>query len=131
MPEGSINGREIIRTKSKGNKWFAVGEEGEAFKLDVIATSNQWLDISRSFENESGVVPADKLMDLNRACWKFVKDLATDPDGKCLAPDISLAEALEFMRLLIDESEKLRSFFERKPSREPSLPESTELTFST
>jgi hypothetical protein len=91
--------------------------------LDVVHVANQWADVDRSLRDENGKVPPERLGDWNMACWQFAKEALQ-------APDLSMADALHFQKVITDEGMKLRRFFEPASSEEPSSREGTELTFS-
>ena len=113
----------IIRTKSKGRKKFAIGEEGEPFEIDVIRTLDEWILIDRSFRGEDG-----KIIDL--LAWKQEsKDFIERVSGE---KDLDDSTVLEFLALLQEEAGKLQGFFVPKPVEKPSLlePTTARLTFS-
>jgi hypothetical protein len=130
--------RPVIRIGRKGKMRVAIGETGEPFEFDVIVTSQQWWDMDGTFRDEDGKLPRDKWLAHRYAAWAFVMELSgarkgTDgkwSGGKC--PDLTVAEALEFLKHLDAEVDRLQSFFERASKDEPSSPESTTtLHFST
>lgn len=122
----SENNGDVIRVGRKGRRSFAFGETGEPFSLDVIEVNNEWSQIDGDFRDAEGKVPRDKLPELHAALWRFVRD-------KAKTEEITLAEAMEFMKCITEEAMRLKAFFTVKSvEKEPSSPESsTTLNFST
>lgn len=121
MSEG--NGTGVIRIGRKGKRYFAFGD-GAPFEIDVVVVHNQWMDVDRSFRDEKGEVPEGKLTELNHACWSFVKEVSG-------VADLTLAEALDFLARVTEESGRLADFFVPKLPEGPSSPARTDVTFST
>jgi hypothetical protein len=128
VSEQAKNGRPIVRIGRKGRQWFALGEEGEPFEVDVVAIHSQWVDIDRTFRNEKNELPLEKIAEANAAAWQFVHDIGIN--AGLSFDDMTLAEALEFICKIAEETDRLKDFFVPKLSGERSSPESTELTFS-
>ncbi len=128
-PRVSENGHQVIRIGRKGRKLFAFGEEGKPFEVDVVALHSEWVNVDRTFRDEKGDVPSDRLLEMNKTALEFVMAVGRQVDVDL--SDISLAEALEFIKEITEEVHKLKDFFVPKFSDAPSSPESTELRFST
>ncbi len=118
----SANGVEVIRIGRKGKRSFALGD-GPPVEIDVVKTYNAWLDIDRSFRDEKGELPPLKRGELDLAAWQFTAALFH-------TEDLTLAEALEFLKHVSVVTRELSAFFVLPTAAEPSSPESTELTFS-
>lgn len=126
------NGRDILKVGRMGRRWFSFGDD-EPFELDVVVVYNQWTDIDAALRDDKGQMSRESMTQLNRAAFDFVRQIAgyprQRPDG---APsDLTLAEALAFLKMLTDEMEKLTSFFVPESRKGPSSPVSTELISST
>lgn len=117
------NGAEVIRVGRKGLRKFAIGD-GPVFEIDVWATMNAYLKMRRSFSGEDGKVAPENNDAFEQSLAGFVKDV-TQTDG------LTVTEQLEFLKVLDEEAEKLRSFFTRKDAAAPSSAPSTEVRFGT
>ncbi len=122
-PRASENGHQVIRIGRKGRQWYAIGD-GEPFEIDVVAVHGQWVEIDRQFRDDNGEMPAEQFPEANKCAWQFVHELSG-------TKDLTLAEALEFIRNITEEVLKLKDFFAVRSSEKQSSPESTELRFST
>jgi hypothetical protein len=122
------NGSGIIRIGKKGLRKFTFDEDADAFEIDVIAAQAQWLELDRQFRDDNNEVPPDKLIALNEEARRFAMELAYDTKPKRI---LSIAEALEFLKLLNEEAGRLADFFTPKDSEVPSSRESSELRFTT
>ncbi len=123
------NGQRVIRIGRKGRRLFAFGEEGKPFEVDVVALHSEWVNVDRTFRDDKGDVPPERLLEMNRTALEFVVAVGQQV-GVDLA-DISLAEALEFIKEITEEVHRLRGFFVPKFSEGPSSAESTQVNFST
>jgi hypothetical protein len=117
------NGERIIPIGRKGFRLFALGD-GEPKKVDVVAVHGQWADIDAAFRDKEGNIPPDQVAAARQAAWAFARDVLE-------APDISLAEAYEFLKLLTDEVNELQDFFVPKSRDGQSSREPTTVRFST
>jgi hypothetical protein len=115
MSEG--NGESVIKIERRGIRKFALGD-GEPFAVDVVHVVNEWYDVDRTFRNEAGVVPPEKVKDYHAAVLKFVRDLAQDGA-------VNMAEAQGLMKRLTDEAEALQRFFGVITDGGPSSPPSS------
>jgi hypothetical protein len=131
--EAATNGEHVLRIGRKGCVKIAFGDEA-AFSIDVIETSNQWLQVEQQFRDADNKVPLAELVAMNNRAWEFVRDLAGHKGYSAEAVQaITLAESLEFMKIVTEESQRLSGFFTVKSVKEePSSPEpTTTLRFST
>lgn len=116
----------VIRTKSKGRRKFAFGEDGAEFEVDVIKAYDEWIGIDGSFRNEKRLVPEEQLQAWKDAATAFAERLSgqTGLDGSTV---------LEFLALLQGEAIKLQDFFVVKYAEKPKSVDSLEsrITFST
>lgn len=127
--QASGNGTGILKIGRKGRRKVQFGEDGTPFEIDVIHVMNLWSAVDLSFRDEKFEIAREKYVDLQMAAWAFVANLG-QPEG--VPPrDISLAEALEFLNVMRQESEKLKSFFASRSEGGPSSPEPTTVRFST
>lgn len=117
------NGNGILRIGRKGKRQIQIGD-GPVVEVDIVGVSNQWIEIDRGFRNDKGDVDAAQLAPRNTAGWNFVRQTMSQPD-------LSLAEALEFLAVITKEGIALRSFFVVKSDDAPSSPASSELIYST
>lgn len=121
----------VIRVGRKGRKKFAFGEEGtpgsEPFEIDVVVAFQQWVSIDESFRenNEDRAVKVAEIPAYHGEAVKFVKDLARDPVTMA-APEISVAEALDFLARLREQYDELATFFRPKSREKQDSPDSSE-----
>lgn len=98
------NGTPVIRVERKGKRLFALGDDPPV-EIDVVLVYNQWMDIDRQYRNDKGEVATDKLPELNLLAIKFVSEIFQ-------SNELTMAEVLNFFKLLFAEVNKLRDFFE-------------------
>jgi hypothetical protein len=122
MSPSSENGIPILKIGRKGKMRLAFGD-GQPFEIDVIGVNAAWSAIDNQFRDDKGQIPREKLAELHSEAWNFVRGLSKQDD-------LSLAEALEFLRVITEEGEKLKGFFEIKSSAKPSSPERTTAIYS-
>src|SRR5258708_4515331 len=103
------NGEPILKIGRKGRLKIAVGD-GAPVEIDVIGVQSAWLEIDRMFKDGSGKVPPEKWNQLNQEIWNFAR-------GILQVEDMSLTEALEFMRIVTEKAVELRGFFEIRSSK--------------
>lgn len=139
----AANGQPIIKIGKKGRRLFQFGsdEDPTVVQVDVVACHNEWSEIDRQFRDAENKVPGDKVAELNRVAWDFVRQIVakgspavTTEEKERIVQivfDISLADALDFLARVTEEGLALRHFFEVKSPDEPSSRASTELRFST
>ena len=101
--------------------------------LDVVAVASQYWDMRRGFEDADGTVPPSQYTGLRKATLEFVRGLIAGAatEAGVANPELNdSAQALAFVKLLIEEESKLRDFFVPSTPGSASSPESTKLTFS-
>lgn len=130
----------VIRIGRKGIKKFAFGEDGKPFDVDVVVAFQGWLCIDDEFRERDGCVDRTiKTMDMpeyHRVAVEYVQQLAYDPLGNGLdahsrpiqsePPQLTVAEALEFISLLREEYDALLTFFRPKSQDVPDSPDTSE-----
>lgn len=123
----------IIRIARKGLRKFAFGEDGEPFEVDVVSTFQQWLLIDASFrpdvpdDDGNAPVPNESIPDYHQAAVKFVQMLATAPPTQhcpqpVQPPNLTIAEALDFIARLREQYDELADFFRPKLRERPGSP---------
>ena len=127
MSAANGNG-EILTIGRKGRKKFRLDEASEPVVLDVVAVANQWYDILDRYRGDDGNIKQEYAEEVNRQAVVFATELLNAPTS---GPDtIDLTEALQFLKMILEESDKMRPFFTRDSSAPPSSRESTELILS-
>lgn len=111
----------VIRVGRKGKKKFAFGEDGAPFEVDVVVAFQEWIGIDDAFreEQEDRRIPVARMPEYHAAAVTFVQRLAATPTE---VPDITVAEALDFMARLREQYDELTDFFQPKSREEPELP---------
>jgi hypothetical protein len=141
----------VIRIGRKGLKQFAFGEDGAPFTVDVVSAFQDWIGIDEGFRTEDAtnddgepvkVIPTAAMPQYHQAAVDFVKGLATplvgrgmDEKGGLLLPqppNISKAEALDFLARLREQYDELAVFFRPKRREREESPGTSgaELRFS-
>ena len=123
----------VIRIGRKGLKKFAFGDDGTPFEVDVVVAFQQWVSIDDQFRERSGdrsILTAD-MPEYHKAATEFVKVWAANP-ATMEKPEITTAEALDFIARLREQYDEVAAFFQPKLRGEPELPDSSgaELRFS-
>ena len=123
----------VIRVGRKGRKKFAFGDDGHVFEVDVVVAFQQWICVDDEFREgkEDRAVSVADMPAYHHAAVDFVKKLATNPiTGD--QPDVTTAEALDFIARLREQYDELADFFQPKSREKPGSPGSTgtELRFS-
>ena len=120
----------VIRVGRKGRKKFAFGEEGqpgsEPFEVDVVVAFQEWIgidDVFRERSEDRSILTAD-MAEYHKAAVGFVKKLATGPGSQ--VPDVTTAEALDFIARLRECYDEVADFFRPKLRGEPDLPDTSE-----
>jgi hypothetical protein len=125
----ATNGDGIIKVGRRGIRKFEFGDEAGSvtIELDVIGVWDEWVEIDHSFRDEKGVILKDRLVERNTRCRTWVQGMIEAAGGVTNAEDashvaqhLSLTDALTFMKLLCEEVEKLKVFFERSTGEKPS-----------
>lgn len=114
----------VIRVGRKGKKKFAFGEDGAPFDVDVVVAFQKWICIDESFREkaEDRVIPTADMEDYHQAAVLFVKQLATDPARLETEPDITTAEALDFLARLREQYDEMVDFFQPRSREKRELP---------
>lgn len=127
---------DVVRIERKGRKKFAFGAEGAPFEVDVVVAFYDWVDADNKFRGEDRTIPDDQSKAYNEAAVAFVQGLMMLPDksGDALKdrPDITTAEALDFIARLREQYEACADFFRPKLGGErdsPDTSQGTELRF--
>jgi hypothetical protein len=118
------NGDGVIRIGRKGTIKVALGD-GEPFEFDAIAAQNQWRKIDDGFRNEEGEIIPERRDDYYYAVVDFATAMSKTekcPDG---TPNITLAEGLEFLKVVTVECNRLKDFFRVEAPDAESSPESS------
>lgn len=137
-------GNGVIRIGRKGIVKFEFeGRNGEIVpvEVDIVHMHDYWFGIVQGFRDEKQEIPASRMSEYIEAKAAFVKKMLRDTGTKvpermaqydAVADDLSHANALEFHRCMIEEVEKLQSFFVPRIGKGPSPPPSSkpEVTFS-
>ena len=122
-----------LRISRKGRCKFAFGDDPE-FLIDVVAAFDEWCQIDSSFRDDKGELPKDQVCAYAGAKLSFVQQLTATAYAQQLQgtqpPNLSHAEAAEFVTLVQQKVQELRPFFAPKSADVPSSPESMELRFS-
>lgn len=123
MVENNGNGDGILRIGSHGKVKMRYDDSTEIVTIDVIHAWNSWAAIDEKFRDKDRMVPAEQAQEWNLAVYQFACEMLK-------APEMSMTDAMHFLKVLREEADKLKVFFEIKSADEPSSRESTELTFS-
>jgi hypothetical protein len=127
MDNGSGNGLSVITLGRRGRRAVRLDEGFPEVVLDVVLVANQWVARDQAFRDAEGKVPPERAQEFYGAAWEFAAEtLQLGPR----APELSLADALHFLKVITDEAQALRGFFEPASGGGPSSRGSTELTFS-
>lgn len=128
------NGNGVIRVGRKGRKKFAFGEEGAPFEVDVVVAFQEWIAIDEDIRDryEDRIIPVAAMPHYHQSAVEFAKRMATDPTAMHDVPDISTAEALDFIARLREQYDEVAAFFQPKSRDERVSPDSSdmELRFS-
>ncbi len=125
----------VIRIGRKGLKKFAFGEDGAPFEVDVVVAFQEWIGIDDSFrpmlpdDDGNRMIPVDQMPAYHDAAVKFVQNLATDytpGSGTGKPPNITTAEALDFVARLREQYDELAVFFRPKLREERDSPATSE-----
>ncbi len=128
----------VIRIGRKGTKKFAFGEDGAPFEVDVVQAFQQWIGIEEQYRQQNGdkkgKILQEDMAAYHQGAVEFVKELSTDrsagADNK--QPDITIAEALDFIARLGEQYNELADFFliKRREKDESLGTSGVELRFS-
>ena len=129
---------EILRIGRRGKVKFAFGEEGEpgseAFFVDIVKVLDAWIDVDWQLRDAEGKLPADKNEEYGQNKHEFAQRIVTEAyaaqhAGK-VPPELTRAEASEFLAYVSQEASKLRGFLPKPSETAQSSPKHMELTFS-
>jgi hypothetical protein len=111
----------VIRIGRKGIKKFAFGEDGPVFEVDVVTAFQQWIAIDESFRGESGKesVKTQDMPQYHHAATEYAKQLSGSADGMPQYPNLTTAEALDFIARLREQYDELADFFRPKSRERP------------
>lgn len=115
-------GNGVIRIGRKGVKKFAFGEDGDPFEVDVVTAFQQWIAIDdqlrQSTGDDAGKIRLEDMPTLHEAAVQFVQSLmphaiTNDANGAQIRvpPEITTAEALDFIARLREQYDELADFF--------------------
>lgn len=138
---GTNNG--VIRIGRKGIRKFAFGE-GEPFEVDVVVAFQGWICVDETFREHSDdrSIPSSEMSAYHQAAVSYVTGLATspgamelcamNPENNVQLPNITVAEALDFIARLRECYDEVADFFLPKSRRESESPDlsAAELRFS-
>lgn len=138
MSTSGSNG--VIRIGRKGIRKFAFGDDGVPFEVDVVVAFQEWISIDDSFrpvnalEDGSRSIPTESMAGYHQAAVEFVARLGTvvisDPmskhDNRVCVPNITTAEALDFIARLRECYDELAAFFRPRLSEERASPATSE-----
>jgi hypothetical protein len=122
----------VIRVGRKGLKKFAFGEDGEPFEIDVVVAFQAWVNVDNEFRerSEDRTIHTKDMPDYHAAAVHFVTMLATDysagSPNSSKQPQITTAEALDFIARLREQYDELADFFRPKSREKPDSPDSSE-----
>lgn len=122
----------VVRIGRKGIVKFAFGDD-EPFEVDVVTAFQAWANIDEEFrldgpnvpDDQRGLVPSQDMPRYHQAAVDFVQKLATDPRTHN-TPQLTVAEALDFLARLREQYDELVHFFRPKQRAERESPASTE-----
>lgn len=127
----------VIRIGRKGLRKFAFGEDGAPFDVDVVTAIHHWLAIDDSFRppmpNEDGErnIPMERVPEYHQAAVGFVTGLSrqthtTPGQQPPPVPNVTVAEALDFIARLREQYDELATFFRPKSREKPDSPDTSE-----
>ena len=102
----------VIKLGRKGKRKLQYDDGSPVVEVDVVACANQWALIDDGFRQE-GEVPRERREEFYTAAWQFAR-------GHLQVEDISLADALHFLKVVTEEAEALQGFFAVKRPAAPS-----------
>ncbi len=105
----------VIRVGRKGKKKFAFGEDGTPFEVDVVVAFQEWIAVDDSFREqfENRTIPTGAMRDYHAAALEFVSRLACN-NQEVEMPEITTAEALDFLARLREQYDEIADFFHPK-----------------
>lgn len=131
----AANGNGVIRVGRKGTKKFAFGNEGEPgsepFSVDVVVAYQAWICTDNDFREQvdptgGRTIPTANMPEYNRMAKEFVQSLAAGgPDKE--PPEITTAEALDFIARLRECYDEVAIFFLAKSPEERASRDTSEV----
>jgi hypothetical protein len=115
---GNGNGNAVVRIGRRGIVTFQLDDDYPKIPIDVVAVWNEWGRIDRSFRDDAGTVPDDKIEEHQASAVRFARDHMQQPD-------INAAEAWAIIARLTEEVDKLKDFLSVNIRERPSSPESS------
>lgn len=120
----------VIRVGRKGKKKFAFGD-GEPFEVDVVVAFQEWICADDEFREryDDRTIPNGDMAAYHQAAVDFVKGLATNFPSQVTGekpPDITVAEALDFLARLREQYDELTDFFQPRSREKLDSPDSSE-----
>lgn len=134
---GNSSSNGVIRVGRKGRKKFAFGNDGAPFEVDVVVAFQEWIGVDDHFRERTedrSIATAD-MPEYHRAAVEFVQRLATtaplsdtldNTRVELVAPDITTAEALDFIARLREQYDELADFFVPKSREKRASPDTSE-----
>lgn len=129
----------VIRVGRRGTVKFAFGEDGAPFSVDVVTAWQEWICIDEEFrerEGREGQVLNQDMPEYHQKAVEFAKRLGTTeviektPEGPVsrgfIEPDITTAEALEFIARLREQYDEVATFFRPRLREERDSQDSSE-----
>lgn len=119
---------QVLKVTKRSLRQFQFGDGEHVITLDVIEIADQWHEINfalRVLENDMWVLPPSKVNEFAVNRLNFVQGIVNDAYKELEAPTLSRIEAEEFIRMVMEETEKLRNFTSRTKDEISSAPEST------
>lgn len=116
----------ILKIGERGRLKCQFGDR-PLFEVDVIALHSSFNALQASFRDAEGKIAAERAQELNQEIWRFV--LAASA-GTIDEKDLSLSMALEFLKGISEEAQRLSDFFLPRSSAKPSSAERTTAIFS-
>ena len=130
----SANG--TIKLGRRGWAKIQLDDDSPVFNVDVIAVYDLWYEIDWALRDKEGVLPNDKQNEHGQNRLNFVQQIFAEAYAKIghdsEVPQLSRADAENFIAKIREEAAKLRDFFSPKKDTPSSSPESTqtEIRFS-
>lgn len=123
---GQANG-EIITIGRHGLRKMRYDESTEAVEIDVIHAANQWNEAIERFLDDKGEIKKEERAAYYDQAVQFARDMLKVP----AEVNITIASALHFLKVITDEGDALKPFFEPKSSAASSSAEKPEVIYST
>lgn len=123
----SMNG--VLKVHKRGRAKFQFGDDEPVIELDVIEVYDQWVEVLWALRDAEGKLPNDKVNEYGKNRQDFVQAVVNTAYGliaeKPPIPNVSRAEAEQFIKLVEEAAEELRNFTSPKKDAPSSAPAST------